>query len=135
MPVFCPVVRINGTPYLDGGVADAVPVKKALEDGFEKRIVVLTRQKGYRKAENWRRAAWLYPQYPRLRKALAEKSDKYNATMDYIDSAEKRGEIVAIRPTIKLAGRLNSNPAELEILYQNGVDEAQKALKNIEKYI
>ena len=135
MPVFCPIVRIGGRAYLDGGVCDPVPVKKAAADGFEKRVVVLTRPKGYRKNENWNWASWIYFKYPRLRKALAEKSDRYNAVMDWIDAAEKSGEILAIRPTAELPGRLESDSERLENLYQNGVGEAEKILDKIEKYI
>ena len=36
-------------PYLDGGVSDSIPVLKAIEDGCDKIVVVMTRDKNYRK--------------------------------------------------------------------------------------
>ena len=37
-------------PMLDGGIADSIPVKYALSQGYERLVVILTRNKGYRKA-------------------------------------------------------------------------------------
>lgn len=36
---------------LDGGIADSIPVQYALDQGYEKIVVVLTRNRGYRKKE------------------------------------------------------------------------------------
>ena len=49
MPLVSPMVNIDGVPYLDGGVADSVPIRHALKSGNDKIIVVLTRSPGYRK--------------------------------------------------------------------------------------
>ncbi len=42
MPLLSPIVNIDGVPYLDGGLADSIPVKRALANGNDKIIVVLT---------------------------------------------------------------------------------------------
>ena len=49
MPLVSPIVNIDGVPYLDGGLADSIPVKRALQKGNEKIVLVLTRNPGYRK--------------------------------------------------------------------------------------
>lgn len=49
LPILSPIVEINGIPYLDGGIADPIPVRKALHDGCEHVVVVLTQSQGYRK--------------------------------------------------------------------------------------
>ena len=68
MPLITPIVNIDGVPYLDGGLADSVPIEHALEIGNEKIVVILTRNKGYRKktmsrgmAEVYRKAYRSYP--------------------------------------------------------------------------
>ena len=135
MPLFCPIVYVQGRPYLDGGIADAIPLSKANADGYQKCVVVLTRRYGYRKNENWKWLSWFYYKYPNLRKALIEKSACYNATISRIEQLEKEGQIFVIRPTIKLAGRLNSNSDELQKLYENGVEQVEKNLANLEKFL
>ncbi len=134
MPLFCPIAYVEGKPYLDGGIADAIPIKKAFADGFEKCVVILTRQKGYRKNENWKMLSWLYWKYPKLRKALIEKSQKYNSTIELIEQLENEGKIFVIRPNTQLAGRLNANTEDLEKFYQEGVLIGENCIENLNKY-
>ena len=49
MPLVCPIVNIDGIPYLDGGLADSIPVKHVQEKGLKKIVRILTRPEGYRK--------------------------------------------------------------------------------------
>ena len=42
---------VDGVPMLEGGICDASPIRKAVADGFDRNVVVLTRNKGYRKDE------------------------------------------------------------------------------------
>ena len=49
LPFLSKMVNINGTPYLDGGISDSIPIKRAIEDGCCKLVLILTRPKGYRK--------------------------------------------------------------------------------------
>ena len=49
MPILSKAVLLDGKRYLDGGCAMAIPYRRAIDSGFEKIVLVLTRQKGYRK--------------------------------------------------------------------------------------
>ena len=46
LPVISQMVKVDGIPMLDGGLADSVPIRKALHDGVKKNVVILTRQEG-----------------------------------------------------------------------------------------
>ena len=48
IPVVSPMVEIDGVPYLDGGIADSIPLIHAMEKGYRKNVVILTRNMGYR---------------------------------------------------------------------------------------
>lgn len=48
MPYISPVVMIDGVPYLDGGCACAIPYRWALDQGYEKILVIRTRDRAYR---------------------------------------------------------------------------------------
>jgi len=49
LPLAFPLIYLDGTPYLDGGLSDSIPFEKAFEDGCDRVIVVLTREAGYQK--------------------------------------------------------------------------------------
>lgn len=99
LPFACPMVEVGGVPMLDGGIADALPIRRAQSDGYEKCVVVLTRNKGYRKNEKFSHVPrFIYPKYPELRRALASKNARYNRSLYYIEELERAGKVVVIRP-------------------------------------
>ena len=49
LPIMCPIAYVDDIPMLDGGICDSIPVNRAINQGYKKNIVILTRNKGYRK--------------------------------------------------------------------------------------
>ena len=43
LPFLSKKVMIDGKAYLDGGVSDSIPLRKSMEDGNQKNVVILTR--------------------------------------------------------------------------------------------
>ncbi len=133
MPFISTVVIHKSVPYLDGGVADAIPLKKANKDGFSKNIVILTRNYGYRKNDKFPK--WLlfrYRKYPNFQKALERKTALYNEAVSEVEKQEKQGNVLVIRPLEPLKiGRLEKNPDRLEALYQHGYQCAKKKIQQI----
>jgi len=126
LPIISPVVTIDGIPYVDGGVSDSVPVRKAIKDGCNRNVVILTRNKGYRKQPSERavRAAlFLYSKkYPNLVKAIKYRYKLYNHTMDYIEFLESRNKIFVIRPQMIPVKNTETNPDTLEKFYIHGYE-------------
>lgn len=94
------IVEIDGKKYLDGGIADSIPVKKALDLGYDRVIVVLTRPIEYRKKlteMKWLQAR--YKKYPKFMKAIAKRNKSYNEKVDRIIKLEKEGKVFCIRPS------------------------------------
>lgn len=133
LPFACRMVYVGGVPMLDGGIADALPIRRAQSDGYEKCVVVLTRNKGYRKSEKFSRLpGFVYSKYPELRKALATKNARYNASLSYIEELESAGRAVVIRPESPLkVNRLERSAERLEALYREGYSCAERALGRI----
>ena len=72
LPFVSKITYVDGVPMLDGGIADSIPVQYALDQGYEKLVVILTRNKGYRKKEGKMRIAKaFYRKYPALQQALS----------------------------------------------------------------
>ncbi|KMZ55064.1 serine protease [Dorea sp. D27] len=117
MPLVSPIVNIDGIPYLDGGLADSIPVKRAVELGNEKIVLMLTRNPGYRKkmtskalANVYRRA---YRKYPNLVRTTIRRNFEYNKAMRLVEEMEEEGKIFVLRPLIPTVSRLEKTTTRL----------------------
>lgn len=130
LPFVSPITYVDGIPMLDGGIVDSIPVEYAINQGYDKLVVILTRNKGYRKKENRMPLAKVtYRKYPNLRKALQERNATYNRTMDLIERLESEGKITVIRPLKPVeVGRMEKDTNKLKALYQEGYDVAEQLI-------
>lgn len=128
LPFVSPISYVDGIPMLDGGIADSIPVEYTMSQGYEKLVVVLTRNRGYRKkAGSMPLAKAVYRKYPALQKALSERNAIYNRTMDLIERLEDEGRITVIRPLKPVdVSRMEKDTDKLRALYQEGYDIAEK---------
>lgn len=130
LPFISPIVYIDKKPMLDGGVCDPIPIKHAIALGYRKNVVVLTRNKGYRKKEKIRNIPFLYRKYPALKAQLLIRPAEYNRTLSYIEKEEEAGNLIVIRPEMPLhVDRLEKNTQKLIDLYQHGYDCALKMIQ------
>lgn len=133
LPLLSPIVNIEGTPYLDGGIANPIPVRKALSDGCEHVVVVLTQPQGYRKTASSRNAKLLYRaafrRYPQLVETLLERHAHYNATVEFVEELERRGRATIIRPdgSLKLR-RFEKDTTVLGALFEQGYRDAARRI-------
>jgi predicted patatin/cPLA2 family phospholipase len=128
LPFVSKITYVDGVPMLDGGIVDSIPVQYALDQGYEKLVVILTRNKGYRKKEGKMRIAKaFYRKYPELQKALSVRNIRYNQTMDLIEKLEAEGRITVIRPIRPTeVGRIEKDTTKLAALYQEGYEVAEQ---------
>ena len=139
MPLVTPMVNIDDVPYLDGGLADSVPIRRAQKLGNEKIIVILTRNQGYRKKVISPAVQKLYRQayksYPNAVRTIFRRSFIYNKTMNYLDQLEKRGEIYVLRPHVKPVSRLEQHPDVLHAFYEHGYHLMERKTEEMLKYL
>lgn len=130
LPFVSPVTFVDGIPMLDGGIVDSIPLEYAISQGYENLMVVLTRNKGYRKkAGKMPLAKAIYRKYPALCKALQERNAAYNRTMDLIERLEDEGKITVIRPVKPVnVGRMEKDTDKLRALYEEGYEAAKNVL-------
>ena len=137
LPILTEPVEINGKLYLDGGMADSVPVQHALDKGYDKIVVVATRKKGsfssVKKAEKpiYKR---LYKKYPNFLKVVDKRTELYRKQIELCEKLEKQGKVILIRPTIKEVKRLESNLDELNMSYYHGYTKAKEYIDQIKKW-
>ncbi|MBP3228593.1 MAG: patatin family protein [Bacteroidaceae bacterium] len=130
LPYVCPVVIVDGRPLLDGGIADSIPVVRAMSEGYVRNVVVLTRHRGYRKTErDLRIPRFIYGRYPRLRVLLSRRVYAYNQQLELVERLEEQGKITVIRPERPVhVDRLEKDTAKLTALYDAGYRVAGKVL-------
>lgn len=138
MPFVSRMVEVDGKKYLDGGIADSIPVDKCKSLGFDKIIVVLTRPLDYRKKKKFGSVIThaAYRQYPKLADRIVNRYAEYNACIEKIIDMENRGEIFVIRPsrTVKIR-RIERNPEKLQEMYDLGVEVGKKRIDDLKKYL
>lgn len=122
LPFVCPIACVDGRPMLDGGIADSIPLERARALGYSDNVVVLTRNKGYRKPEKPTPVPFpFYRKYPALREAIARRNHLYNEQIARVEALERRGELTVIRPQAPiLIGRLERDTRKLLDLYEEG---------------
>jgi predicted patatin/cPLA2 family phospholipase len=131
LPYACPIIYVDGRPMLDGGIVDSIPLLRAVEQGYDKPVVVLTRNKGYRKSvKEVMVPRFIYKEYPRLRVALRNRNKIYNEQLELVERLEDEGKIVVIRPEEPIVvGRMETNVRKLTDLYKQGYACAKKVME------
>lgn len=140
IPFVSRIVEIDGRKYLDGGIADSIPVLKCKEMGYDKIIVVLTRPADYRKeplSEMVRKMlAMKYKKYLEFIKTMEKRYIEYNKTIDIINEMEKKNEIFVIRPSSRIKVKtIERNPNKLQTVYDLGVADCKNQLEQLRDYL
>ena len=131
LPYACPIIYVDGRPMLDGGIVDSIPLLRAYEQGYDKCVVVLTRNKGYRKStKKVPVPSFIYKKYPRLRVALRNRNKLYNEQLELVERLEEEGKIIVIRPEKPIVvGRMETSVKKLTDLYNQGYECARKVME------
>lgn len=139
LPLLSRTVWIRKIPYLDGGVADSIPIRKSQELGNEKTVVVLTRDRKYRKGPNQAMPAAKLrygKEFPKLVERMQDRHLRYNETLEYLYEEEKRGKVLIIAPEKPVElGRIEKDKEKLEQLYKEGYDTAEREYVRIKEFL
>lgn len=138
LPFVSRLVMINNIPYLDGGIADSIPIKYSISEGNTKNVVVLTQPKEYRKEKNSLKPfmKFKYHDYPKLIEKLENRHIIYNNTLDYIYKQEKLGNIFVIQPPCSLGiRRVEKDKQKLISIYKMGFGMAERSYRDLQKYL
>lgn len=138
LPLLFPPIEIDGRKYMDGGITDSVPFRQAFEDGCDKLIVILTRQRGYMKADEKAQSLILraFRKYPEFCEALATRAERYNRDMLELEQLKREGRVFVFYPKKELlVSRTEKAPDKLLRLYDYGYRHAMWAADSLQKYL
>lgn len=140
MPVMSRMVSVDGKKYLDGGISMPIAYQRAIDLGYEKIILVLTRHDGFLKPPLSPLMRRVYARYfaplPRLSQALYDVPERYNRMQQEIGRLKQAGRIYVIRPVVPVkVSRLEKDIRKLIDLYEEGRRVAASQLTELEKYL
>lgn len=138
LPLISKTVIAHGKPYLDGGIADSIPIRKSIEMGNHKNIVILTRPEGYRKEPNpmMKAIKLRYHAYPEFVKQAQNRHIRYNETLAFLEEEEQKGNLIVIRPRSEVTvGRLEKDVNKLKDLYEIGYEDGKAKVDSIKEYM
>ncbi len=139
LPLLARTVHIDGNDYLDGGISDSIPLAESIRAGNRKNVLILTREKGYKKKKSkvnhlisrvYRKSA------PGLVRAQKTRHIRYNRSLELAQQEEKAGRAFIIRPSVRpQAGRVEKNLDKLRDLYELGYSDAQIHFDSLMKFL
>lgn len=138
MPLFANIVNVDGGRYLDGGVADSIPVKAFTKMGYDFNVTVLTKPRGYRKSANKLMPVirHKYKEYPEFVKAMENRHIAYNEQLRDVFEYEKAGTNFVICPKSPLPiGHITHDKLKMQETYELGRLEAKEQLPALERFL
>ena len=138
MPLVSRIVSVDGYMLSDGGTADSIPLRYFQSIGYEKNVLVLTQPADFvKKPNNFLPLIKLkMGRYPDFIKAVKDRHIRYNETLEYISSEEKKGNIFVIRPAKKLAVHSVEHSSDrLENVYRSGLSMGNAVMDDLKHFL
>jgi len=137
IPLMFPIIYLDGRPYQDGGCADAIPWRRAFAEGYDRVVVVLTRERDYFKKPSKadRAIARAFRKYPRFRETMLSRPERYNACREELFALERQGKVLVLAPEDTLGcSRTEKNLDTIRALWQEGYFDGRRALDRVRKF-
>ena len=138
MPVVAQPVEVGGRLLLDGGLADSIPLEFMIKKGYNRNVVILTREEGYRKTAE--HGLWfmkpLLRKWPHVIEALKHRPAHYNMQLQQVREQERQGNAFVFRPKKPLdVSRTTHDASEMNRVYQQGREEARERLDELKQFL
>ncbi|MCQ2436919.1 MAG: patatin family protein [Clostridia bacterium] len=138
LPVMFPPYTINGMRVMDGGCADSVPWKHAFDMGCDRVVVILTRERSYRRKKEKIQGLMerMYRKYPDFVETLRQRPDRYNRDREELFEAEKAGKVYIIAPdSTEGFSRTEKDVDKIKALWQQGYDHAKQQADALREFL
>lgn len=127
-PEACKPYQYNGKYYFDGYVSDPLPVERALSDGCEKLIILLTLPKDHmRSSRSFEAKAAKLKKYPAIAEKIARGAEIYNRELQICLDLEKEGRALLLYPRQNPVHPLEKDKAKILASYREGFGAGEMA--------
>lgn len=137
MPLLFPIYRLDGMPCLDGGSSDGIPYERAFEKGCDRVVVVLTRERSYRREpEKLQRLIDLrYHRYPNFCETMRRRAETYNKSREKLFQLEREGKVLLLAPeNTKGFSRIERDGEKIRALWQDGYEKGKARAEEIRQF-
>ncbi len=138
LPDMAKCVMIDGVPYFDGGMYNTNPLERAIEKGYDKFVVLLAKNRGYRRenSEISDIVRYAYKDYPKFIESMENEKNKYNETMDLVDKLEREEKALVFAPVNPLKFKsFTTNMEDVIDLYKEGYMVASQSIEKVKKFV
>lgn len=138
IPVVCHPVELQGVPYFDGGLSDAIPVRRALERGCDRLVVILSKCRGYVRKPQSMRAAYHMAcrRYPKVIEAIRQRHTVYNRNFREVFDLEREGRAFLFAPSTAIhVGTYSMNEQAERALYDLGLRDFSARREQLQAFL
>lgn len=138
IPMFSHTYYINGVPYLDGGTSNPIPIRKSINDGHQKNIIILTQDPSYTKPpqSNMRLIRRMYRDYPAFINTLERRHLLYNRQRKVCAVLAKAKQAIVLQPRDPVRVKsMGGTEDQLRELYRWGYEDAERHFEQICQFV
>ncbi|WP_420095450.1 patatin-like phospholipase family protein [Brevibacterium sediminis] len=139
MPGLMPPVHLGGRVYVDGAMGEdgGIALSHAQREGFEKFVIVLTQERGYRKEPQRFPAVYrgVFRRYPALADALLTRWKRYNETRERIFELEAEGKAHVFAPDRMPVDNSTRDLSRLAAAHRMGLSQARREMPSLRDFL
>lgn len=128
VPMLCDPVELNGMHYLDGSIADSIPIEHALDSGCDKLVIILTKPGNSTAPTDYSRFRrvihTMYKAYPAFEEACMTRVERYFKTVGLMKELEEQGRIFIFRPSLPAISKFEKDSEKIMASYRDGYSQA-----------
>ena len=140
LPITGKMTKVDGNLYLDGGIDTMVSTARAKAKGYDKMLVIVTKDKNYVRKPNGFFVnillRLLYGKYTKMLETLDHRTEAYYRQMDSVYELEKEGKGLLIRPSRDCGvKRFSGTIEQLDAMFNLGWQDMEDRKEDIIKFL
>ncbi len=135
VPMLCEPVEIDGRHYLDGSIADSIPIERALECGCDKLVIIMTKPDTNTPPTDYRKFRafinHMYKNYPAFAEACMSRTERYDRTIRLMEELEDDGRVFVFRPKLPAISKFERDSDKIAASYWDGYMQADERMEDL----
>lgn len=124
IPMLCEPVELDGKHYLDGSIADSIPITRALEQGCDRVVIVLTKPESNVPPTDYKKfrsvIGSMYKKYPAFVEACMSRTERYEKEAQLMKEMQESGRAFIIRPDNTSISKFERDSHKIMEFYRHG---------------
>ena len=139
VPMLCSPVALDGKHYLDGSIADSIPIEHALEMGCDKLVIILTKPGKTVPPTDYAKFRMvihrMYKQYPKFEEACMTRVERYEKVIALMEKLENEGRLITFRPTLEAISKFEKDGEKIMESYRDGYNQADRRIDELMEFM